>query len=80
MTLREKPLRWKITMECYVEAVSTLILLHSGNVPGVGHLAGPTLGLLGDHWQRYGSDMSAPPYRTTHVEIILVRLSSFLSG
>ena len=60
-------------MEYCAEAVSTLILLHSGNPPGVGHLAGPTLPLLGHHWQSGGSDKSVPPYHTTHVEIIMVR-------
>lgn len=67
-------------MECCAEAVSTLILLHSDNVPGVGHLAGPTLRLLGHHWQSGGTDKSAPPYHTTHVEIIMVSLSSLLPG
>ena len=67
-------------MECCAGAASMLILLHSGNVPGVGHLAAPTLRLLGDHWQSGGSDKSAPLYHTTHVEIITVRLSSLLPG
>ena len=67
-------------MECCVEPVSTLILLHNGNLPGVEHLAGPTLRLLGHHWQSGGTDKSAPPYHTTHVEIIGVSLSSLLPG
>lgn len=78
MTPKEKQPRWEITTKCCAGVVFTSALLHKGRAPAMLHLPGLTFRLCGGRWQSCGSDRSAPPFHTTHVEIILVR-QSFLS-
>ena len=80
MTPTEKQPRWKNTMKCCVAAVSISILLYKGHAPATLHLARPTFHPCGSNWQICGSDKSAPPSHTTHVEIGLVCLSFVLPG
>ena len=67
-------------MKACAEVVSFPMHLHICHAPAMLHLTGSTFRLRGDHWQSYGSGKSVPPYLTTHVEIILVRLHFFLPG